>query len=340
MSSDKHSNIRRRIKSKIKSFPKWDSATTIKFLKLYQKHESLWNKKHPLYPDRGVRMNCLRDIRDKMKLPGFDIPLVITKINIVRTMYAKECRKMQQYLQSGEEYNTQLEWFEYADAFLKDIVQHRGTIADNKIMYAKSILKSCDKNRLSLNMVDDYRSDDGTKGSLMTSNETDDENFNQYSDTSSIEIKNEAVNDWPPITSNIINKSRIKNEEQNNLNSEFNMEYDPGLSEEYMVADGNANTDYDDDSNLLCVTPPEARSNKNIYSKYNNVEVEYNNTQNHNIQNKNNFNIEDEFDIFGKSISNQLKKLPLNKAYELEFKIQHLVTNAKLEAIGREPIHL
>ncbi|XP_055387592.1 putative uncharacterized protein DDB_G0287457 [Condylostylus longicornis] len=146
---------------------------------------------------------------------------------------------------------------------------------------------------------------------------------NNEEEISIIDIKNETINDTITDTLDSRRCSKINSIEKNYSNSKNN---------DLKLQKQNNNINYDKDSNFLCSTHPKPpRCNSNVSCKFNDIRNNYDHCHN---------NCEHELEIFGKSVGKQLMNLPLDKAYELEFKIQHLLTNAKLLLIKKNPISL
>ncbi|PIO12040.1 hypothetical protein AB205_0069500 [Aquarana catesbeiana] len=73
------------------------------FIDLYQERRNLWKVKHPLYFIKYARKATLGRLLEfvKTRVPQADIKLVENKIGILRNMYRREHKKIQDSLKSG-----------------------------------------------------------------------------------------------------------------------------------------------------------------------------------------------------------------------------------------------
>ncbi|XP_060519823.1 uncharacterized protein LOC132698014 isoform X2 [Cylas formicarius] len=108
---------------------KWRETETIKFVRLYEEAECLWNYRHPAYKNRSAREKACQTIIESMNMPEFGVNELKNKIKNIRSTYAQELNKIKRSregLSAGgsdqEEYKTNLAWFAIANRFLGTVI--------------------------------------------------------------------------------------------------------------------------------------------------------------------------------------------------------------------------
>lgn len=99
---------------------KWSPKQLIKLLRLYGSHRCLWDHKDPFNKNRKMRKAAMVDITAAM---GDDVTMeqVAQKINVIRSTYRYEKRRIKQRIRKGVGARTKLKWFALADSFLRNI---------------------------------------------------------------------------------------------------------------------------------------------------------------------------------------------------------------------------
>lgn len=101
---------------------RWPADKNIQFITEYQRHECLWDPKHPQYKNRPVRESAYKEIMHVMEMDT--VKDVIGKIRSLRNTFNNEMLKAKKYdalAASPEEfYHSKIPWLPYMD-FLKNI---------------------------------------------------------------------------------------------------------------------------------------------------------------------------------------------------------------------------
>ncbi|XP_026756308.1 uncharacterized protein LOC113516134 [Galleria mellonella] len=254
---------------------RWSEAVTLEFVKIYLKHECLWNPMHPGYKLKYQRDKAYTDISTEFKATAgkiLSIPEVKIKIKNLRTTYVQQIHKILQKSSPNSIYEPSLIWFNEMDRCLKNITTNRQSSYSNSQESAE-VDSSCQiwvDQELQNGITEEVNPDP-----LIS--QTDDEYDSTKADDSSkgddtvLKIKKER-NTLASYKKNKKKKFKHRSPVQ----------------------------DYSTDSNSECV----AR--------------------------------EDEFDIYGKYIATQLRKMDLQKALRLQLEIQNLVSEARIADISSD----
>ncbi|XP_055905420.1 uncharacterized protein LOC129940917 [Eupeodes corollae] len=99
---------------------KWSVKQLIKLLRLYGSHRCLWDPDDPFHKNRKMRKAAMIDITAAM---GQDVTMEIVsqKINVIRSTYRYEKRRIKQRIKKGVGARTKLKWFALADSFLRNV---------------------------------------------------------------------------------------------------------------------------------------------------------------------------------------------------------------------------
>lgn len=112
---------------------KWGIDKIIKFLEKYSELECLWNISSSEYRSRDCRAAALRKLACFMNIDGFDYKAADKKIQVLRTAYMNEKRKVEDSKKSGagtsEIYTPKLKWYALADNFLKNSISTRKSLS-------------------------------------------------------------------------------------------------------------------------------------------------------------------------------------------------------------------
>lgn len=99
---------------------RWPVKQLIKLLRLYGSHRCLWDRNDPFNKNRTERRAAMIDIKEAMG-NGMTMEQLAQKINVVRSTYRYEKRRIKERIKRGQGARTKLKWFALADAFLRDI---------------------------------------------------------------------------------------------------------------------------------------------------------------------------------------------------------------------------
>ncbi|XP_049876182.1 uncharacterized protein LOC126373875 [Pectinophora gossypiella] len=107
---------------------RWGEAVTTEFVRMYLKHECLWNPDHPSYKMRHVREKAYYAISSEFKAAtskNLSVPEVKVKIKNLRTTYCQQVHKILQKSGPDSMYEPSLVWFHEMDRCLKHIPLNR-----------------------------------------------------------------------------------------------------------------------------------------------------------------------------------------------------------------------
>lgn len=99
---------------------KWKEETTIKFLELYKRHETLWDKNSETYRKKEDRQLAMEAIIKEFNLPNFGVKELKAKIKILRSTYLNEVHKIAYSVQkNGYKRKPTLKWFGIMSSMVK-----------------------------------------------------------------------------------------------------------------------------------------------------------------------------------------------------------------------------
>nr|XP_021198223.2 uncharacterized protein LOC110382070 [Helicoverpa armigera] len=246
---------------------RWSEAVTLEFVKIYIKHECLWNPSHPGYKLRYQREQAYLDISEEFKsatMKSLTVPEVKMKIKNLRTTYVQQVHKILQKSSPDSIYEPSLVWFHEMDRCLKHVPSNRHSSSFNNSQDPPDVDSSCqiwvDQELQNANM------EEPNPDPLVP--QTDDEYDSTKLEEPPSKVKIERHSS--PIYYKKIKKKKLKHRA--------------------------ATRKYSSDSTQPCMK-------------------------------------EDEFDIYGKYIASQLRKMDLHKALRLQLEIQNLVSEARISDI-------
>ncbi|XP_045506785.1 uncharacterized protein LOC123702963 [Colias croceus] len=115
---------------------RWDSETTMKFIKELKSYECLWNPKTVLYKNKLARHAAYQKIVKKINISGFGVPEAIKKMQSLRSTYYQEKTKIQNSMRSGlgrdAIYIPNMNWYKEMDSLLSDINESRISLENDK----------------------------------------------------------------------------------------------------------------------------------------------------------------------------------------------------------------
>lgn len=115
---------------------------TLEFVKIYLKHECLWNPAHSGYKLRYQREKAYTDISSEFKvatMKSLSVPEVKMKIKNLRTTYVQQVHKILLKSSPDSIYEPSLVWFHEMDRCLKHIPSNRNS--NNHTVSINSCLK-------------------------------------------------------------------------------------------------------------------------------------------------------------------------------------------------------
>ncbi|XP_041982190.1 uncharacterized protein LOC121735424 [Aricia agestis] len=105
---------------------RWGESETAKFVKIYAKHENLWNPQSLHHKVREERLKSYRQMISEFKVAtGVTLTLseLTSKIKVLRCTYVLEMGKIAKRARSGSTYRTRIKWFSDMHECLRNIVK-------------------------------------------------------------------------------------------------------------------------------------------------------------------------------------------------------------------------
>lgn len=118
---------------------------TLEFVKIYIKHECLWNPSHPGYKLKYQREQAYSDISGEFKgstMKSLTVPEIKMKIKNLRTTYVQQVHKILQKSSPDSIYEPSLVWFHEMDRCLKHVPSNRHSSSYNTVSIVGSIKKT------------------------------------------------------------------------------------------------------------------------------------------------------------------------------------------------------
>lgn len=103
---------------------RWGEGVTLEFVKIYGKHECLWNPAHPGYKVRNEREKAYEAIRAEFQKTcnkNMAIHEIKIKVKNLRTTYMQQVNKILEKSSPQYVYEPSLVWFNEMDKFLKNV---------------------------------------------------------------------------------------------------------------------------------------------------------------------------------------------------------------------------
>ncbi|PSN42312.1 hypothetical protein C0J52_11148 [Blattella germanica] len=273
---------------------KWRRCNrTKKMVELYKKHECLWNQKSQDYRDSELRNRAYEAIVREMKIKNFGVKEVKTKIRIIRNTYAQELQKIKKSKEDAEGlYTPTLSWFRCADSFMRDVISTRSQTLNQN-------------KKRNIQPVDGEGYEENAALGGAPQIVVPDEN----GDT---DVEN---------SSNIftyIPEAQFQTSEQDRT---FIPETSFETCEQFIKIENNGRKK----SNLKLLDQRQLENSEqricNAIEELREISASVRSAEK-----------EDEFDLFGRSIAEQLRQLPLEDALSIQLKLQTVVTEARLKA--------
>ncbi|XP_063369712.1 uncharacterized protein LOC134658036 [Cydia amplana] len=103
--------------------PKWSEDLTIQMIIEYEKREYLWNPVSEHYKNKKIREQGYVEIINELNLVDVTVKELKNKIKNIRSSYSVELKKIRAARKAGAHaYRPSVTWFEHADRFLRAIV--------------------------------------------------------------------------------------------------------------------------------------------------------------------------------------------------------------------------
>lgn len=125
-------NVLPKVDTDVEDTERWPVKQLIKLLRLYGSHRCLWDKNDPFNKNRIERRAAMIDIKVAMG-NEMTIEQLSQKINVVRSTYRYEKRRIKERIKRGQGARTKLKWFALADAFLRHIPRSGGNDQDSDL---------------------------------------------------------------------------------------------------------------------------------------------------------------------------------------------------------------
>lgn len=125
---------------------KWSEAVTLEFVKIYLKHECLWNPVHAGYKLKYQREKSYSGIISEFRASTsktLTVPEVKVKIKNLRTTYVQQVHKILQKSNPDFIYEPSLVWFHEMDKCLKHIPNNRHSNPYNLSQDTPEVDSSC-----------------------------------------------------------------------------------------------------------------------------------------------------------------------------------------------------
>ncbi|XP_028168107.1 uncharacterized protein LOC135082944 [Ostrinia nubilalis] len=279
--------------------PKWSEDLTIQMIIEYEKREYLWNPVSENYKNKKIREQGYVEIINALNLIDVTVKELKNKIKNIRSSYSVELKKIRAARKAGAHaYRPSVTWFEHADRFLRAIVTP----------------SSVDTSLLEIPASDD--SDAVQDLSERKSPEKKSPRKRRSSTRSSTPY---VLNTPSPRPSTPFGLSQSS--------SPFGMlptsTAAPFLNPPVGIATPLT-------TSLATIYPIPAKQKKSYDDRNGDHDVPQDLSQHSENGNEN------EFEMFGKLIASQLRKLPLSLALDTQLKIQTLVNAARIQAVYQQ----
>ncbi|XP_063386827.1 uncharacterized protein LOC134672797 [Cydia fagiglandana] len=246
---------------------RWSEAITLEFVKIYIKHECLWNPAHTGYKLKYQREEAYSSIQSDFKAAtgkSLSIPEIKIKIKNLRTTYCQQVQKILQKSSPDAIYEPSLVWFHEMDQCLKHVPTNRHSTSYINTHEIPEVDSSC---QLWVDQdLPNENTEDSNPDPLVP--HTDEEyDSNQLEDTENIKKERRTS---PPFKK--IKKKKLKHRANNYYSESVDSTNQPK---------------------------------------------------------------EDEFDIYGKYIASQLRKMDERNSLKLKLQIHSLVSEARMSDLSR-----
>lgn len=109
----------------------WTEAKLFKFLRLYKRHECLWNPYSPEYKNSNKKSQSLSEISSEMNIFGLTINECLEQIKYVRQTYKKEQQRLERYASLGGRTFSKLLWYPLMNSMLSKVIRDEEKLVRN-----------------------------------------------------------------------------------------------------------------------------------------------------------------------------------------------------------------
>ncbi|OWR53060.1 hypothetical protein KGM_213415 [Danaus plexippus plexippus] len=279
--------------------PKWSEDLTIQMIIEYEKREYLWNPVSENYKNKKIREQGYVEIIKTLNLVDITVKELKNKIKNIRSSYSVELKKIRAARKAGAHaYRPSVTWFEHADRFLRAIVTP----------------SSVDNSLLEIPMSDD-------------SDAVQDLSERKSPEKKSPRKRRSSTRSSTPYVLNTPSPRPNTPFGLNQTPSPFGIlptsTAAPFLNPPVGIATPLT-------TSLATIYPIPAKQKRSSDDRSDQSETAQDLSQHSENANEN------EFEMFGKLIASQLRKLPLSLALDTQLKIQTLVNAARIQAVYQQ----
>ncbi|XP_066995520.2 uncharacterized protein [Anabrus simplex] len=290
---------------------RWNDEQTMKFITLYQRHTCLWQTDCIAYKDRDSRNAALENIVTEMAITGFGLLECKNKIKNLRSHYCQEIKKIYDSMRCGATgdsvYKPKLFWFPIVDGFLSKYVQSAS--------------------HTSL----------GLRNQEVSSFEKDGKFANQ-------DVVELYLTSSPQGKNHIIQASKKDTVTQNHVHESDDDIDESSIPQPFASVNliehcepvkpeppAKSSSTEESDSCIRTLKRKRKESRRKHYELPSSSSLSTDMTRLENMFNAVYGSDENEFDLFGRSLATQLKRMKFADALRLQLKIQTLVTEERLK---------
>ncbi|CAK1543541.1 unnamed protein product [Leptosia nina] len=277
--------------------PKWSEDLTIQMIVEYEKREYLWNPVSEHYKNKKVREQGYVEIINALNLVDVTVKELKNKIKNIRSSYSVELKKIRAARKAGAHaYRPSVTWFEHADRFLRAIVTP----------------SSVDNSLLEIAMSDD-------------SDAVQDLSERKSPEKKSPRKRRNSTRSSTPYVLNTPSPRPGTPFGLSQTTSPFGI-LPASTTATFLNPPVGIATPLT--TSLATIYPLPSKQKKNYDERSDSEPQDLS-------QHSENGN-ENEFEMFGKLIASQLRKLPLSLALDTQLKIQTLVNAARIQAVYQQ----
>ncbi|KAJ0171542.1 hypothetical protein K1T71_013092 [Dendrolimus kikuchii] len=279
--------------------PKWSEDLTIQMIIEYEKREYLWNPVSEHYKNKKIREQGYVEIINALNLVDVTVKELKNKIKNIRSSYSVELKKIRAARKAGAHaYRPSVTWFEHADRFLRAIVTPSSV--DNTLLEIPASDDSDAVQDLSERKSPEKRSPRKRRSSTRSST---------------------------PYVLNTPSPRPGTPFGLNQASSPFGI-LPSSTSAPFLNPPVGIATPLT--TSLSTIYPVPTKQKKTSLDDRDHLDGPQDLSQHSENGNEN------EFEMFGKLISSQLRKLPLSLALDTQLKIQTLVNAARIQAVYQQ----
>ncbi|KAJ8710044.1 hypothetical protein PYW07_009410 [Mythimna separata] len=277
--------------------PKWSEDLTIQMIIEYEKREYLWNPVSEHYKNKKIREQGYIEIINALNLVDVTVKELKNKIKNIRSSYSVELKKIRAARKAGAHaYRPSVTWFEHADRFLRAIVTPSSV--DNSLLEIPASDDSDVVQDLSERKSPEKKSPRKRRSSTRSSTPYV-LNTPSPRPGTPFGLSQGTFGILPPVTSA------------------------PFLNPPVGIATPLT-------TSLATIYPVPTKQKKSNSDSGDHTDLPQDLSQHSENGNEN------EFEMFGKLIASQLRKLPLSLALDTQLKIQTLVNAARIQAVYQQ----